>query len=131
MPADGIRAFLSGTPPILALTALEAGVEIVERAGVDADPREGDRAHRARDRARGRALAGAASRSPRRATRRAAAPTSPSPTPTRRSSAARSRPRGVLADFRAPDVIRFGLSPLTTRHVEVWDGVEALRALLA
>ena len=39
--------------------------------------------------------------------------------------------RGVLADFRAPDVIRFGLSPLTTRHVEVWDGVEALRALLA
>jgi kynureninase len=34
----------------------------------------------------------------------------------------------VLTDYRAPDVIRFGLSPLTTRFAEVWDGVEALRA---
>jgi kynureninase len=39
--------------------------------------------------------------------------------------------RGVIVDFRAPDVIRFGLSPLTTRFVDVWDGVEALRGLLA
>ncbi len=38
---------------------------------------------------------------------------------------------GVLADYRAPDVIRFGLSPLTTRFCEVWDGVELLRDLLA
>ena len=28
-------------------------------------------------------------------------------------------------------MIRFGLSPLTTRFVDVWDGVEALRAILA
>jgi kynureninase len=34
---------------------------------------------------------------------------------------------GVIPDFRRPDVIRFGLSPLTTRFVDVWDGVEALR----
>jgi len=34
---------------------------------------------------------------------------------------------GVVPDFRRPDVIRFGLSPLTTRFVDVWDGVEALR----
>jgi len=37
---------------------------------------------------------------------------------------------GVIPDFRRPDVIRFGLSPLTTRFVDVWDGVEALRRLL-
>ena len=36
---------------------------------------------------------------------------------------------GVIPDFRRPDVIRFGLSPLTTRFVDVWDGVEALRTL--
>jgi kynureninase len=38
---------------------------------------------------------------------------------------------GVIPDFRRPDVIRFGLSPLTTRFVDVWDGVEALRTLLS
>jgi len=37
----------------------------------------------------------------------------------------------VVPDFRQPDVIRFGLSPLTTRFVDVWDGVEALRMLLS
>ena len=42
---------------------------------------------------------------------------------------ARLATRGVLADYRAPDVVRFGLSPLTTRFAEVWDGVEALRGL--
>ena len=39
--------------------------------------------------------------------------------------------RGVIPDFRRPDVIRFGLSPLTTRFVDVWDGVDTLRVLLA
>jgi kynureninase len=39
--------------------------------------------------------------------------------------------RGVVVDFRRPDVIRLGLSPLTTRFVDVWDGVEAVRELLA
>jgi kynureninase len=38
--------------------------------------------------------------------------------------------RGVIPDFRRPDVIRFGLSPLTTRFTDVWDGVETLRTLL-
>jgi kynureninase len=39
--------------------------------------------------------------------------------------------RGVLADYRAPDVVRVGLSPLSTRFVEVWDGLSALREVLA
>ena len=28
-------------------------------------------------------------------------------------------------------MIRFGLAPLTTRFVDVWDGVEAVRSLLS
>jgi kynureninase len=39
--------------------------------------------------------------------------------------------RGVIPDFRRPDVIRYGFSPLTTRFVDVWDGVETLRDLLS
>ncbi|MEY4376050.1 MAG: hypothetical protein RJB26_600 [Pseudomonadota bacterium] len=39
--------------------------------------------------------------------------------------------RGVVGDFRAPDAIRFGFTPLHTRYVDLWDAVEHLHAVLA
>jgi kynureninase len=39
--------------------------------------------------------------------------------------------RNVIPDFRRPEVVRFGFSPLTTRFVDVWDGVDTLAQLLA
>ncbi|MGH7005129.1 MAG: aminotransferase class V-fold PLP-dependent enzyme, partial [Alphaproteobacteria bacterium] len=38
--------------------------------------------------------------------------------------------RGVIGDFRAPDMLRFGFAPLYNRYTEVWDAVQALKSVM-
>lgn len=37
---------------------------------------------------------------------------------------------GVTGDFRAPDLLRLGVTPLSLTHVEVWDAMAGLRQVL-
>ena len=37
---------------------------------------------------------------------------------------------GVIGDFRAPDVMRFGFTPLYTSFSDVWLAVDKLAAIL-
>ncbi len=129
--ATDIRRLLSGSPPVLGLTAVEEGTTIVSQAGIEAI------------RAKGIALTefaialvderlaelGVSVASPRRSAQRGAHVAIAHPDA--RALCARLIEHGVIPDFRGPDVIRLGLSPLVTRFVDVWDGVEVLRGLLA
>ncbi len=38
---------------------------------------------------------------------------------------------GLIPDFRDPDILRFGITPLYMRHVDVWDAVEAIDAAMS
>jgi kynureninase len=127
----GIGGWLVGTPPIIALTAAQAGIEVVAEAGIEAI------------RAKGIALTGYAIAlierwlvplgcsigSPRDPARRGAHVAIRHPDARRLTR--KLIKRGVVPDFRAPDSIRIGLSPLTTSFEEVQRGVAILRDLLS
>ncbi len=125
-PAPGMRAFTSGTPPVAGLVAVDEGVRIVGEAGIEAI------------RAKGIALTEYAIECADESGLVVGSPREPEG---RGAHVAVVHPRarelcralidaGVIVDFRAPDIIRLGLAPLTTRFVDVWDGLEALGRLL-
>jgi kynureninase len=131
IPGEGISAMLSGTPPVLALAAVAAGLDLVVEAGIDA----------IRHKSIGLteyaialiddwlAPLGCSVGSPRAAGRRGshvALVHRDARTLTQRMIA-----DGVIPDFRTPDVIRLGLSPLTTKFTDVYDGLDRVRRMLS
>ncbi|MFT3954979.1 MAG: kynureninase [Piscinibacter sp.] len=134
-PAAGIARFACGTPPVLGLTALEVGVDTV----LAAEPLGGMAALRRKSLAltchfitlveKHCAGHGLTVVTPRQENERG------SQVNLARNEGAYAIvqaliARGVIGDFRAPDVLRFGFTPLYTRFVDVWDAVEHLRQVL-
>ena len=130
-PADGMRRFLSGTPPILGLVAVDEGVRIVAEAGIGPIRGKGITLTELAIGLADARLAplGVSVASPRDAAWRGAHVALAHPRA--RELCARLIEAGVIPDFRRPDVIRFGFSPLTTRFVDAWDGIAALNDALA
>jgi len=126
----GIAGWLVGTPSILALTAVQAGVELVVEAGIDAIRAKGIALTEYAIALTDRWLAplGCSIGSPRDPARRGAQ-VGIRHTDARRLTTALIE-RGVIPDFRAPDTIRIGLSPLSTSFADVHRGLTALRTLL-
>ena len=129
--AEGMRGYLSGTPPVLALAAVDEGVRLIAEAGIDSIRAKAVALTEFAIALADAALAplGVSVASPRDAARRGAHVALAHPDA--KALCAGLIERGVIPDFRRPDVIRFGFSPLTTRFVDVWDGVESLRELLS
>ncbi len=129
--AAGPVSLLSGTPPAIALSCVDEGVKLVAEAGIERIREKGIALTSyaislADDRL---ASLGVGIGSPRDDARRGAHVALVHADAQRLCAGLRER--GVIPDFRQPNVIRLGLSPLSTRFADVWDGIEAVRSLLA
>ncbi|MYB17463.1 MAG: kynureninase [Holophagales bacterium] len=129
-PAPGMRRFLTGTPPILSLAALEDGLRTFE--GVEMADLRG------KSEALGDLFLRLAAE---RLAEFGVIPASPEDADERGAQVSLRHPegyalvqalnaRGVVGDFRGPDLMRFGLAPLYVRYIDVWNAVEALRLIL-
>ena len=134
-PAAGITRFICGTPPVLSLAALECGIDSV----LAAEPFGGMPALRAKSlaltalfaqlveaRCAGRGLTLASPREDARRGSQVCFAHATAGYPIMQALIA----RGVVGDFRAPDILRFGFTPLYVRFVDVWDAVEQLLQVL-
>jgi kynureninase len=127
-PARGVARFVCGTPPILSLAALECGVDTVLSADMTALRRKSlaltDCFIALADEKLQLALT-----TPREAGERGSQVSFTSAEDSYAIMHALIE-RGVIGDFREPDLLRFGLSPLYNTFADVWHAVEALRDVL-
>jgi len=129
-PAPGIERHLCGTPAILAMAALEVGVEIMARADMEQV--------RAKSQKMGNLFLRVVEES---CQDLGLTPAGPRDSGKRGSQVSLRHSQGypimqaliaenVIGDFRAPDILRFGFTPLYLRYVDVWDAAVVLKRIL-
>ena len=129
-PAEGIARAVVGTPPILSLGALAVGVAMLRDAPI------------AELRAKSQRLTGLFMELvAQECGGHGLGVITPGDPARRGSQVSLTHPdgyaimqalieHGVIGDFRAPDILRFGIAPLYNSFAELWDAVAALRAIL-
>lgn len=129
-PAPGIARFLCGTPPILGLAALEEALALFDEVDfADVTAKSVALSTLLIERVEQRCAAFGLE---------LATPRDPS---ARGSHVSFRHPHayalcqaliedGVVGDFRAPDILRFGLTPLYLSYADVWQAVEKLHDIL-
>ncbi len=131
LPAPGMRQFLAGTPPVLSMSVLDAALEVYRDVDIE----------QARTKALDLAdyFAARVTESPSLAALELVSPLAHAE---RGAQLAFSHPdayaicqalvaAGVIADFRAPDILRLGFSPLYLRFQEVDEAVNKLEHIVA
>jgi kynureninase len=126
-PAAGIRAFLSGTPPIVSMLAMQDMVALIGDVGIDAVRAKSVALTEFAIRLVDEMLPDAALASPREFAHRGSHITIDHVD--YESLLPELWARGVIPDFRRPHGIRLGLSPLSTSFSEVEAGVRAIAEL--
>lgn len=130
-PAEGIDRFTVGAPPLISLAALEVGVDLMLEASLDAlrakSVRQGVIFERlvAQELGQGTLQLVSPSEAAMRGSQLSFA--HPNGWPVMRALI----DRGVIGDFRMPNIMRFGFTPLYLGYVELWDAIATLRAILA
>ncbi len=132
-PASGNSRFLCGTPPVLSMAALDCGVDTV----LAAEPLGGLPALRTKSLKLSHLFAEQVTQgcpeltlvSPREDAQRGSQVCFAHPEigyPVMQALIA----RGVIGDFRAPEILRFGFTPLYLRYVDVFDATVHLQQVL-
>ncbi len=125
-PAPGMRRFLSGTPPIVGMLALQDTLALIDDVGIPAIRTKSialtEFAIRLADELLG--PLGVAVASPRNATERGGHVTLQHPS--MRTVTARLWAQDVIPDYRDPGGLRIGLSPLSTSFTETLAGMDAV-----
>ena len=129
-PAPGISRALCGTPPILSMSALDAALDVILAADL------------ALVRAKSEAMTSFFVEAVEQECGEAVRLASPRDAERRGSQVSFAHPdayavmgalieRGVVGDFRAPDVLRFGFAPLYVRFADAWETARALAEVLS
>ncbi len=130
-PAGGIERMLVGAPPILSLTALEVGVDLMLEAPRDAVREKSIRMGELFERLVAQEIEPG--------TLRLVSPATSAQRGSQLCYACENGwpvmraliDRGVIGDFRQPNILRFGFTPLYVGYVDLWDAVATLKTILA
>ncbi|MFF2488873.1 kynureninase [Microbacterium sp. NPDC058062] len=127
-PADGMRRFLSGTPPIVGMLAMQDTLDLLDEVGIEAVRAKSVALTEFAVRVADELLAplGVAVASPRNPAERGGHVTLSHPS--MRAVTARLWTQDVIPDYRDPGGLRIGLSPLSTSFAETLAGLRAVEA---